>query len=143
MSKSPYISLNEAAALTGRAKSTISKALKNGKMSYVSKDAKTGAYEIDPAEAERVFSKKQETSKSYHVENTRNPTENSILQVKLEASDQRFLDAEKTIEDLRARLDKSETARERQDLLLADMRKTEPEPKKRSFLARVGAVFTG
>ena len=143
MTNSPYISLNEAAVLTGRAKSTISKALKNGKMSYVSKDSKTGAYEIDPAEAERVFPRKQETSKNYHVENTRNPTENSILQVKLEASDQRFLDAEKTIEDLRTRLDKSETARERQDLLLADMRKTEPEPQKRGFFARVGAVFTG
>jgi hypothetical protein len=112
-------------------------------MSYVSKDPNTGAYEIDPAEAERVFPRKQETAKSYQVENTRNPTENSILQVKLDASDQRFLDAEKTIEDLRARLDKSETARERQDLLLADMRKIEPEPEKRGFLARVGAVFTG
>lgn len=106
-------------------------------MSYVSKDAKTGAYEIDPAEVDRVFPKKQETSKSYHVENTRNPTENSILQVKLNASDQRFLDAEKTIEDLRARLDKSETARERQDLLLADMRKTAPQPQKQGFWARL------
>ena len=108
-------------------------------MSYISKDPKTGAYEIDPAEAERVFPSKQETSKSYHVENTRNPTENSILQVKLEASNQRFEDAEKTIEDLRARLDKSETARERQDMLLADMRKApEPAPRRGLWARLVG-----
>jgi hypothetical protein len=137
MADSPYISLNDAAKLTGRAKSTISKALKKGTMSYISKDSKTGAYEIDPAEAERVFPPKQETSKSYYVENTRNPTENSILQVKLEASNQRFDDAQATIEDLRARLDKSEAARERQDMLLADMREIAPQPQKRGLWARL------
>ena len=137
MSNSSYISLNEAATLTGRAKSTISKALKSGKMSYVSKDPKTGAYEIDPAEALRVFPKKQETAESYQKETHRNPTENSILQVKLDAADQRYNDAEKTIEDLRARLDKSEAARERQDMLLADLRKSPAQPQKRGFWARL------
>lgn len=139
MTNSPYISLNEAAALTGRAKSTISKALTNGKVSYVSKDPKTGAYEIDPAEVLRVFPTKQETPKIHQNETIRNPTENSILQVKLNASEQRFLDAEKTIEDLRARLDKSEAARERQDLFLSDMRKATPEPRKGFWARFVGA----
>lgn len=137
MSDSPYISLNEAASRSGRAKSTISKALKSGKLSYVSKDPQTGAYEIDPAEVDRVFPRKQGTAKSYHVETPRNPTENSILQIKLEAMEQRFTDAEKTIEDLRTRLDKSESARERQDMILADLRKApEPQPK-RGFWARL------
>jgi len=102
MSDGVYISLNEAATLTGRAKSTISKSLKNGKMSYVSKDPDTGAYEIDPAEALRVFPKKQKTSTTYRKETPRNPTENSILQVKLELADQRYEDAQKIIEDLRS-----------------------------------------
>lgn len=137
MSDSPYISLNEASTQSGRAKSTISKALKNGKLTYVSKDPKTGAYEIDPAEVNRVFPRKQETADSYQKETPRNPTENSILQVKLQAMEQRFSDAEKTIEDLRTRLDKSETARERQDMLLVDMRKTAPEPQKRGLWARL------
>ena len=137
MSDSPYISLNEAASRSGRAKSTISKALKSGKLSYVSKDPTTGAYEIDPAEVDRVFPRKQGTVKSDHLETPRNPTENSILQIKLEAMEQRFTDAEKTIEDLRARLDKSESARERQDMILADLRKApEPQPK-RGFWARL------
>ena len=51
--------------------------------------------------------------------------------------EQRFSDAEKTIEDLRTRLDKSETARERQDLLLVDMRQTAPEPQRRGLWARL------
>lgn len=137
MSDSPYISLNEASTRSGRAKSTISKALKSGKLSYVSKDPKSGAYEIDPAEVDRVFPRKQGTAKSDQLETPRNPTENSILQIKLQAMEQRFEDAEKTIEDLRTRLDKSESARERQDMLLADMRKApEPAPK-RGFWARL------
>lgn len=139
MSESPYISLNEASTRSGRAKSTISKALKSGKMSYISKDPATGAYEIDPAEVDRVFPRKQETAKSDHVETPRNPTENSILQIKLEAMEQRFEDAEKTIEDLRARLDKSESARERQDMILADMRKApEPAPRRGLWARLVG-----
>ena len=79
MSGRTYISLNEAATLTGRAKSTISKALKSGKMSYISKDPKSGAYEIDPAEALRTFPRKQETSNSYQKETPRNPTEKQHL----------------------------------------------------------------
>lgn len=137
MSESPYISLNEASTRSGRAKSTISKALKSGKLSYVSKDPTTGAYEIDPAEVDRVFPRKQGTDESDRLETPRNPTENSILQIKLEALEQRFEDAEKTIEDLRSRLDKSESARERQDMILADMRKTPEQPPKRGLWARL------
>lgn len=137
MSEGPYISLNEAAKITGKAKSTISKALKSGKMSYVSKDAKTGTYEIDPAEADRVFPKNRKLPNSYQSENASNPTESNVLEVKLHSLEQRFSDAEKTIEDLRNRLDKSETARERQDVLLADMRKTKPDTSRRSLWARL------
>ena len=93
-------------------------------MSYVEK-TKAG-YQIDPAELSRVFPysspnsdvDQSETLKS----NPANTIENSILQAKLEASEQRFEDAAKTIDDLRARLNKSEAARERQDLVLADLR---------------------
>ena len=55
MSETPYVSLSEAAKIAGRSKSTLSKALASGKMSYVSKDPGTGAFAIDPAEALRVF----------------------------------------------------------------------------------------
>jgi len=137
MKDSPYISLNEAAKLTGRAKSTISKALKTGKMSYVSKDAKTGAYEIDPAEAERVFPSKQETTKSYQSKNTEYPVGNSILQVKLEAMEHRFTDAQNTIEDLRTRLDAESVERRQLTAMLTDQREKPVKPSKRNFWSRL------
>ena len=95
MENTPYITLNDAAKQSGRAKSTISKALKSGKLSYVSRDKDTGAYEIDPAELSRVFPPKQETAKGDQKETLRNPTENSILKVKLEVADQRYEEAQK------------------------------------------------
>lgn len=134
MSDSTYISLNEAATLTGRAKSTISKALKNGKMSYVSKDPNTGAYEIDPAEAFRVFPKKQKTAISDQKETPRNPTENSVLQVKLELADQRYEEAQKIIEDLRADRD---AWKHQATGLLEDRTEKSAEPARKGFFARL------
>jgi hypothetical protein len=137
MSDSPYISLNEMALLTGKAKSTISKALKNGKMSYISKDPKTGAYEIDPSEAERVFPQKQETAKGYHLKNPRNPIENSALQIKLEVMEQRFNDAQATIEDLRTRLDTESAERRQLTALLTDQREKPVEEQRKGLWARL------
>lgn len=133
MGGSAFISLNEAAELTGRAKSTISKALKSGKMSYVSQDPQTKQYEIDPAEALRVFPKKRETAESYRVETPRNPTENSILQIKLEAAEQRYLAAESQIEDLRTRLNaESEERRQLSKAMLTGSREASPEKSQRT-----------
>jgi len=52
-----YLTLGEAAKQAGVAKSTISKALRSGRLSYVSKSA--AGYEIDPAELHRVFPPKR------------------------------------------------------------------------------------
>jgi DNA-binding XRE family transcriptional regulator len=51
-----YLSLGQAAKEAGVSKATISKALKTGRLSYVSKS--TRGYEIDPAELFRVFTPK-------------------------------------------------------------------------------------
>lgn len=51
-----YLSLGQASKEAGVSKATISKALKSGRLSYVSKS--TAGYEIDPAELFRVFPKK-------------------------------------------------------------------------------------
>jgi hypothetical protein len=50
-----YLSLGQAAKEAGVAKSTISKALSSGKLSYSEKS--TAGYKIDPAELFRVFPK--------------------------------------------------------------------------------------
>jgi hypothetical protein len=50
-----YISLSEAAKLTGKNKGTISKAIKDSRLSYVEKTS--AGYKIDKAELFRVFPK--------------------------------------------------------------------------------------
>jgi hypothetical protein len=65
--------LNEAAKETGRSKGTISKALNNGKVSYISK-TKSG-YQIEPAELFRVFPLKQDKSRNQvHLETQKETT---------------------------------------------------------------------
>ena len=54
----PHLTLGQAAKLTGLSKATLSKALKSGKLSYVSKDS--SGYQIEPSELFRVFPPKQE-----------------------------------------------------------------------------------
>ena len=51
-----YLTLGQAAKEAGVSKSTVSKALKSGKLSYVNKTS--AGYEIDPSELFRVFPKK-------------------------------------------------------------------------------------
>lgn len=59
--------LGQAAKESGISKATLSKALKSGRLSYISKS--TAGYEIDPAELFRVFPKKPlETGSSERLE---------------------------------------------------------------------------
>lgn len=61
------LTLGQAAKETGLSKATISKSLKNGRLSYVAKTA--AGYEIDPAELFRVFPPKPtETVSSERLE---------------------------------------------------------------------------
>lgn len=53
MSTPKFFTLSQAAKETGKSKSTLSKALKTGKMAYIHKDER--GYQIDPAELFRVF----------------------------------------------------------------------------------------
>jgi hypothetical protein len=57
-----YFSLGQAAKEAGVAKSTISKALSSGKLSYTEKNS--AGYKIDPAELFRVFPKTSATNSS-------------------------------------------------------------------------------
>ena len=136
------LTLNEAAKLCGRAKSTLSKALKSGKLSYISRDENTGAYSIDPAEVLRVYPE-QPVNRSRDriptpIETRETVIQDSVLQAKVEVMEQRFADAEKTIEDLRRRLDES-TEQERKLMnQLTDQRQTTPEPQKKRFFGLFG-----
>lgn len=113
--------LGEAAKATGMSKATISKAIKNGRIS-ASKD-ETGTFKIDPSELHRVYpptvsSEQKETP-------TDTPAKADIdgtiraLQARLEAAQERLSDKDTVIADLREDRDRW---RQQATALLEDQR---------------------
>ena len=117
------LTLRQAAGLTGKSKSTLTRAIKAGRLS-ASRDAE-GTYAIDPAELARVFPFKpvQGTGDDARYGAPRNrdatPDDAAILRLKLsllaEERDRERSDAERereqlvaTVADLRERLDRTE-----------------------------------
>ena len=146
MTNGTYLSLGQASKACGKAKSTISKALNSGDLSYVEK-TKSG-YKIDPAELFRAFPKNSPKETPFEQSETiRETVENSVLQASLKVMEQRLADAEKTIEDLRGRLDaereeRRELAAERRQLtaVITDQRdkvQKSPEPSNRGWKSRL------
>ena len=95
--------LGEAAKVTGKSKSTISKAIKSGRISAQKGD--TGAFEIDPSELHRVY---PTTVEGEQAKSPKSPEVNSNddglireLQARLEATQERLIDKETIISDLR------------------------------------------
>jgi septal ring factor EnvC (AmiA/AmiB activator) len=137
-------SLSEAAKATGKNKTTIQRAIKNGKISASKGDS--GSYEIEPSELHRVFPPVAAQRDAQHRQSndTQQGKSASInndlarvleLEKELAVAHERVngLEAHKeqmadTINDLRKRLDSSEG---RVTALLADNRP------KRSFLSRL------
>lgn len=113
--------LGDAAKATGKSKATISKAIKNGRIS-ATKD-KTGTFQIDPAELHRVYppnttSEHKETLRETHYEQEKSGLIRE-LQARLEAAHERLTDKEETISDLREDRDKW---RQQATAMLADQR---------------------
>lgn len=118
--------LGTAAKATGKAKSTILRAIKSGTIS--ANKAQDGSYEIDPSELHRVF---DATVTPTIQSNDTQPHEEHLSTLRLrleifEAERQRERDQmQATIDDLRKRLDSSEN---RVTALLSDQR-----PRRRSW----------
>lgn len=101
--------LGTAAKATGKAKSTILRAIKSGTIS-ATKDA-SGSYVIDPSELHRVFeATASQPDASNDTQPTTQPSETLRLKLEiLEIERQRERDQmQATIDDLRTRLDRSE-----------------------------------
>ena len=101
--------LGTAAKATGKAKSTILRAIKSGAISAAR--SHDGSYEIEPAELHRVFrpnSTQQAPSNDAQPTSEHNETLRLRLEI-LEAERQREREQmQATIDDLRARLNRSE-----------------------------------
>lgn len=136
-----YLSLSQAAAKTGKSKSVLSKLLKNGTISYISKD--NNGYRIDPSELERVFPERPENPKKEQEEFHKNNDENALIISKIQAElDKAILEknlyktqlekSEEREKDLSSKLDKAQSTIERQTYLISDMReKTIEKPVER------------
>lgn len=103
-----YFSLGQAAKEAGVAKSTISKALSSGKLSYAEKS--TAGYKIDPAELFRVFPKSSANGSEATVKNDRKPNfqdmETAVytatLEIQLTGLKHLIAEKERRISDLEA-----------------------------------------
>jgi hypothetical protein len=119
------LSLGQAAKEVGLDKSTISRAIKSGKLSAHRKDS--GGYEIDPAELFRVFAPASKKTDSAHPPldtPTETLFENRALRIKLEAAELRIRDKEDEVRDLRRRLDTESEERRKLTLMLL----AQPQP---------------
>jgi predicted nuclease with TOPRIM domain len=135
MKNGTYFTIGQAAQETGKAKSTIKKAIDSGELSVAEKTSR--GFKIAASELFRVFPKRSENTQNEQIETVQKTIENSALQAKLEVMEQRFSDAEKTIEDLRGRLDAESAERRQLTALLTDQRQKTAEPPKRSLWARL------
>jgi hypothetical protein len=116
-----YLTLGQAAKKTGKSKATISKYVRSGKLSYISKDS-TG-YKLDPAEVFRVF-----TPINVDTERSLTPMVNTVQTLEIELLREMLQREQQTVDYLRNKLDQTES--ERADLRLRLECNTQ---KKRSF----------
>ena len=116
-------SLGEAAKATGKAKSTVLRAIKKGRISASKGD--DGAYRIDPSELHRVFDAPVTQTPSSNDTEPHNETVEhlNIMMKQLDRERERERDQmQSTIDDLRIRLDRAE---ERFTAMLSDKRTPE------------------
>ena len=163
MKNRTYFTIGQAAEATGKAKSTIKKAIDNGELSVAEKTSR--GFKIDAAALHNVFPiktvERSENRSNEQIETPEKTSANSALDAELKALREKIEsgEAERTrergqledqIADLRSRLDKSEGARERTEARLEDQRNKmetmlteqakpaevmpEPTPKRKKFL---------
>lgn len=135
------ITAGEAAKLVGKSVPTITRAIKSGKLS--AKPRKPRGWIIEPSVLFSVFDPvMDETNRNTTMLDNETSIKDSALQAKLEVMEQRFDDAQATIEDLRTRLDAESAERRQLTAQITDQRQ-QPEPPRKGIFARIGAVFTG
>lgn len=133
-----FLTLGQAATFTGKSKTTISKALKSGKLSYDEKTA-SGQYRIEQSELLRVYPKREETGDREHLVTPMVTLEIAALKAKIESQEQmiahmqsRIDDFEEQRSDLRQQRDKWEQQ------ATSQMRLLEHQTSKRGWLGLLG-----
>ena len=125
------LTLGQAAKEVGKSKSTINRAIKNGRLS--AQRLEDGSYRIDPSELFRVWP--ASVAQPFNTEPQAEPqaTPSDVLQVKVDMLEAQLLREQETVGDLRSRLDRAE------DRMLQLTHKEDPEAPKVGFLRRLWA----
>ena len=136
MSEQATFTLGEAARAVNRSKSTLSKAIKSGRLSCMSREG--GEYQISAAELYRVFP--ANSNSNPEIERLATPEGNgrtAVLQAQLEGLSGELEQVKSERDDLRRRLDAEAEERRKLTALLTDQTRTpaaEPErPARRGF----------
>jgi hypothetical protein len=128
MTQGTGLSVSDAAAATGRSKSTILRAIRSGQVSAARDDA--GNFKIDAAELDRAFPLVRQMTPD-DASRRINGASDAVAWRQLEA---RLLDALTQVDDLKRRLDKSDDERrataEKLTALLSDSRPAAATPDK-------------
>jgi hypothetical protein len=120
--------LGQAARAVGKAKSTISRDIKSGKISATRN--LDGSVSIDPAELHRVYPAIVATGSANGHSNELQPLENGTATVwerEIALLRERLADKNEVIEDLRRRLDAEAEERHKLIMVLTDRRAGNPE----------------
>jgi len=131
--------IGTAAKTTGFSKATISRAIKNGQMSARRLDDKS--YAIDPAELQRwIESNSHRNSNLKRIatqdETPVTPSSDDAFQAEIEGLRALAEERQRTIDDLRRRLDQEAEERRKLTAMLTDQR-AQPAPPKGGLLARL------
>lgn len=139
--------LGEAAKAAGFSKPTLSRAVKNGKIS--AKRLDDGSYSIDPSELERwkdANGHRNAKKKRFAtpIETPETPMQNSALQAEIEMLRERIKTGEmerdfleQRVEDLKERAERAERKEDQLHALLTDLRPKAPDAPRKGFWGRL------
>lgn len=102
-------SMRQAAEVCGKSRTTLHRALKDGRMSGTQDEA-TGEWSIDPSELRRVFpwTGGVHEHKSTDVQGEYTPSTDGVMAVKVAMLEDQLERERETVTDLRKRLDRAE-----------------------------------
>lgn len=115
------LTLQQAANATGKAKSTIQRAIKSGKLSALRNE--DGSYSIDTSELNRVYALHETggaTVANKHGATEERNNETELLRTKIELLQMQNEILKETTQDLRKRLDNSDAERRQLLMVLQD-----------------------
>jgi hypothetical protein len=127
MSEQAVFTLGEAAKAVSRSKSTLSKAIKSGRLSCMSREG--GEYQIDAAELFRVFPVNSSVNpKIERLETSEGNGRTAILEAQLAGLRGELEQVIGERDDLRRRLDEEAEERRKLTAILTDQRAPQAQP---------------